>query len=75
MKKTVEKSIARIVKRVKKETGSDITAFLYDAVKNYEYDDDGKPATCDWIIRGLENEADNFCDFAKREGAKSPLFV
>ena len=34
--------------------------FLFDASDNYEYDDDGRKATCQWIINGLENEADNF---------------
>lgn len=62
MKKTVEKAILRIAKRVKKETGGDITDFLYGAAENYEYDDEGKPASCYWIIRGLENEADMYCD-------------
>ncbi|MBQ6518554.1 MAG: hypothetical protein IJI14_07535 [Anaerolineaceae bacterium] len=62
MKKTVEKAILRIAKRVKKETGGDITDFLYDAAENYTYNDEGKPSSCDWIIRGLENEADMYCD-------------
>lgn len=60
MYKTVEKAIYRIAKEVKKETGSDITDFLFDASENYEYNDDGRKATCQWIINGLENEADNF---------------
>ena len=62
MKKTVEKAILRIARRVKKETGGDIIDFLYNAAENYEYNDEGKPSTCDWIIRGLENEADKYCD-------------
>lgn len=62
MKKTVEKAILRIARRVKKETGGDIIDFLYDAAENYAYNDEGKPSSCDWIIRGLENEADMYCD-------------
>ena len=46
MYKTVEKAIYRIANKVKKETGSDITDFLFDASDNYEYDDDGRKATC-----------------------------
>lgn len=60
MYKTVEKAIYRIAKEVREETGSDITDFLFDASENYEYNDDGGKATCQWIINGLENEADNF---------------
>ena len=70
MKKTVEKAILRIANRVRKETGRDIEDFLYDAEKNYEYNDDGEPAACGWIIRGLENEADMFCDLVKEENEK-----
>lgn len=65
MKKTVEKAIHRIARRVEKETGNDILDFLYDAADNYEYDDDGNKATCEWIINGLENEADNYIEFIK----------
>ncbi len=60
MYKTVEKAIKRIARYVERETGSDITDFLCDAADNYEYDFDGNKATCDFIIRGLENEADMF---------------
>lgn len=67
MKKTVEKAILRIARRVKKETGGDITDFLYDAAENYEYNDEGDPATCEWIIRGLENEADMYCDLIRKK--------
>lgn len=67
MKKTVEKAILRINNRVIREVGSGILDFLYDAEYNYEYDEDGNPATCDFIIRGLENEADMYIDFLKGE--------
>ena len=63
MYKAVERAIKRIARRVEKETGSNIEDFLYEASYNYEYDDDGNKATCDWIINGLENEADNFIRF------------
>lgn len=67
MYKTVEKAIQRIAKRVEKETGGNILDFLYDAAENYEYDHDGNKATCDFIIRGLENEADMFVRLKKEE--------
>lgn len=62
MKKTVKKEIYKINKWVKKETSdeTDILDFLFDAEENYEYNDDGEKATCDYIIRGLWNEADIF---------------
>lgn len=63
MYKTVEKAINRIDNRVIKELGYGIEDFLYDAAENYEYDMDGNKATCDYIIRGLENEADNYIRF------------
>lgn len=66
MKKTVESAIGRIARRVKRETGVDITDFLYDAAENYEYDEDGNKSICRYIINGLENEADNYIDFWKR---------
>ena len=66
MKKTVEKEIYKINKWAKKETGVDILDFLFDGEENYEYDDDGNKTTCDYIIRGLWNEADNFVDFYKK---------
>lgn len=67
MKKTVEKEIYKINRWVKKETNgdADILDFLFDAEKNYEYNDDGEKATCDYIIRGLWFEADNFIDVWK----------
>ena len=67
MKKTVEKEIKRIAKYVEKETGSDITDYLYDAAENYEYDDDGEKATCQWTINGLWFEADKFIELKKEE--------
>ena len=67
MYKTVEKAIRRIARSVERETGSDILDFLYDAADNYEYDEDGNKATCDWIIRGLEFEADMFLDLKREE--------
>lgn len=66
MKKTVESAIKRIARRVKRETGVDITEFLYDAAENYEYDEDGNKATCRYIINGLEHEADKYIDFKNR---------
>ncbi len=62
MQKTVKRAIERIAKRVVRETGVDISDFLNDAYYNYEYNEDGEKATCDYIIRGLENEAENFLD-------------
>ena len=67
MYKTVEREIKKIVKFVEKETDVDISDFLYDAYENYEYNDDGEKATCNWIINGLWNEADNFVEFNKGE--------
>jgi len=66
MKKTVKSAIERIARRVKRETGVDITDFLHDAAENYEYDEDGNKATCHYIINGLEHEADNYIDFKNR---------
>lgn len=65
--KTVEKAIARINRRVEKETGNSILDFLYDATDNYEFNEDGEKSTCDYIIRGLENEADMYMDLIKEE--------
>ena len=65
MYKTVEKAIKRIAKETERVTGVNIIDFLYDAAENYEYDFDGNKATCDFIIRGLEHEADNFIEFNK----------
>lgn len=64
MKKTVEKEIYKINKLVKKGTKGDVDIldFLFDIEKNYEYNDDGKEATCGYIIRGLYDEAYNFID-------------
>ena len=65
MKKTVEKEIYKINRWVKKQTHDeivDITDFLFDAEENYEYNDDGEEATCDYIIRGLWHEADSLVD-------------
>lgn len=60
MYKTVEKAIYRIAKEVRKETGNDITDFLFNISENYEYNDDGKKATCQQIINSLEYQADCF---------------
>ncbi len=65
MKKTVRDAIKRIARRVEKETGTDITEYLEDVVEVYEINDYGKPATCTYIIRGLETEADIFVDSVK----------
>ena len=65
MYKTVEREIKKIVRYVERETGSDISDFLYDAEKNYEIDEDGNKATCSCIINGLWNEADNYVDMVK----------
>lgn len=67
MKKTVEKEIYKINRWVKKETKNDVDIldFLFDAEENYEYDDDGKNATCEYIMRGLWSEADSFVDLWK----------
>lgn len=65
MYETVEKAIDRINNRVIKELGYGIDDFLYGVAENYEYDMNGNKATCDYIIRGLENEADNFIRVAK----------
>ena len=62
MYKTVEKAIKSIAKRIQREYGRDILDYLYDAADAYEYDFDGNKATCDFIINGLENEADKFVD-------------
>ncbi len=62
MQKTVERAIKRICREVEEETGCNIIDFLSDAYYNYEYDDEGKKATCDYIIRGLEYEAEKFLD-------------
>lgn len=65
MYKTVEKAIDRINNRVIKELGCGIDDFLYGVAENYEYDMDGNKATCDYIIRRLENRADNYIRIAK----------
>lgn len=72
MKKTVEKAIVKINNWVEKQTekGVDITDFLYDAEENYEFNEDGEPTTCDWIINGLWNEADMFVDVWKQNKSK-----
>lgn len=70
MYKTVERAIHRINREVERETGTGILDFLYDAAENYEYDDDGNLATCDYIIRGLENEADMFIRLKHEEAGK-----
>lgn len=62
MYKTVERAIQRIAKRIKKEYDRDILDYLYDAADAYEYNFDGEKATCDFIINGLETEADKFVD-------------
>ena len=67
MYKTVEKAIARIAKDVERQTGANIADYLYDAVINYEYDDDGEKATCEWIINGLEYEAEKFLELKEAE--------
>ena len=69
MKKTVEEAIYRINRRVKRETAPDVEFldFLFDAHDVYEYDEDGREATCDYIIRGLEHEADIFVEFWRNE--------
>lgn len=67
MYKTVEKELKRIVKWVEKETGTDISDFLYDAYENYEYNEDGEKATCRYIVNGLWNEADMFVDLFKEQ--------
>lgn len=67
MYKGVEKEIKRIARYVEKETGSDITDFLYDAAENYEYNDDGQKSTVDYITRGLWNEADMFIRLKEEE--------
>ena len=74
MMKTVELAIRRISRRVDKVTGGHDTIldFLYDAAENYEYTEDGKKATSEYIINGLYTEADNYIDLLKQQGEIDP---
>lgn len=68
--KTVKTAIQRINRRVMKETGDDISDFLYDAVETtYEYDDEGKKASSEYIIDMLESEANTYIDVNLYEGS------
>lgn len=59
---TVKEAIKRLVKDVKEVTGTDITEYLEDCVELYEINDNVEKSSCEYIIRGLETEADIFID-------------
>jgi len=65
MTKTVEKAIKRIAKRVEKETTVYIDDYLEDCVSIYEVTEDGKKASSEYIIKGLENEANKYIDYCR----------
>ncbi len=59
MYKSVEKKIKQLVKEGIPEN------FLRDAVENYSINDDGQFSTAQYIINGLETEAEKFREIMK----------
>ena len=54
MYKSVEKKIRQLAKEGIPED------FLRDAAENYSINEDGEPSTAQYIINGLETEAEKF---------------
>ena len=63
MYRSVEKKIKQLVK----ENEGLSEDFLRDAEENYSINEDGEPSTAQYIINGLETEAEKFREI-KEEG-------
>lgn len=59
MLKSVERKIRQLIKEGVPED------FLRDAAESYSINDDGEPATAQYIINGLETEAEKFREIMK----------
>ena len=59
MSKSVENKINQLIKEGIPED------FLKDASENYSINEDGEPSTAQYIINGLETEAEKFREIMK----------